>query len=110
MLGQLTQFVMTAPKATLELIWQRYLTAKKNQPLYIQQATIVEDFALRLLRWVGPSLPRGVLRAVTDKSAASAIVKWRARRNGYTAATYSEHVEEKVLEEVSLPVKYCGLV
>lgn len=88
-----------APKATLELVWQRYLTAKKNQSLYIQQTTVVEDFALRLLRLAVLRLPLSVLRAMTEKSAASEIFNWRAYRNGYTAAMYRANIEEKVLEE-----------
>ncbi|OAA53423.1 alpha/beta hydrolase fold-3 [Cordyceps fumosorosea ARSEF 2679] len=85
------------PKATLQLVWTRYLTARKNQPLYVQQANVSEDFALRLLRWSAASLHPRVLRAITGPASAAHIVKWRAYRNGY--AKYDEEVQEKVLEE-----------
>lgn len=86
------------PKATIQLIWTRYLTARKNRPLYVQQANVAEDFALRLLRWSAVSLHPKVLRAVTDRPVAAHIIKWRAYRNGWTK--YNEQVQEKVLEEV----------
>ncbi|OAA76390.1 alpha/beta hydrolase fold-3 [Akanthomyces lecanii RCEF 1005] len=85
------------PKATVQLVWTRYLTARKNRPLYVQQANVAEDFALRLLRWSAVSLHPKVLRAVTDRPAAAHIIKWRAYRNGWTK--YNEQVQEKVLEE-----------
>ncbi|KAM3554360.1 hypothetical protein ARSEF4850_006498 [Beauveria asiatica] len=85
------------PKATLQLVWTRYLTARKNRPLYVQQANVAEDFALRLLRWSAVNLHPRVLRAVTDRPAAAQIIKWRAYRNGWTR--HDEQVEEKVLEE-----------
>ncbi len=88
----------TVPKATVQLVWTRYLTARKNRPLYVQQANVAEDFALRLLRWSAVSLHPKVLRAVTDRPAAAHIIKWRAYRNGWTK--YNEQVQEKVLEEV----------
>lgn len=79
-------------------MWTRYLTARKNRPLYVQQANIAEDLALRLLRWSAVNLHPRVLRAVTDRPAAAQVIKWRAYRNGWTK--YDEQVEEKVLEEV----------
>lgn len=80
-------------------MWTRYLTARQNRPLYVQQANVAEDFALRLLRWASVSLHPKVLRAVTDRPAAANIIKWRAYRNGWTGK-YIEQVQEKVLEEV----------
>lgn len=77
----------------------RYLTAKKNQPLYIQQSNLAEDFGLRLLRWASVHLHPQVLRAVTDRPASAQIIKWRAYRSGWTK--YNENVQEKVLEEAS---------
>lgn len=59
---------------------------------------MVEDFALRLLRWAASSLSPPVLRAVTDRPASAQVIKWRAYRNGWTK--YDEQVEEVVLEEV----------
>ncbi|KAJ6787687.1 hypothetical protein PWT90_08238 [Aphanocladium album] len=73
------------------------LTLCLNRPLYVQQASVSEDFALRMLRWAAASLHPHVLRALTDRPASAQVVKWRAYRNGWTK--YNEQVEEKVIEE-----------
>ncbi|QIX00067.1 hypothetical protein AMS68_005584 [Peltaster fructicola] len=75
----LTQEVLVMP---LQLIHERYLTPKKQQSLFIQQATVFQDVVIRCVRFAFANIQSSIGKVFFSKWVSLPFMRYRMLRNG----------------------------
>lgn len=67
----------------IQLIHERYFTAKQNRSPFVQRATIFQDIVIRCVRYAFAYIPATVGKVFFSKGVALPFLRFRMLRNGY---------------------------
>lgn len=93
--GSLT--IETALRLPKQLIKERYLTKKEQQPPFVQRATLFQDVVIRCVRYAFSDIPAAVGKVFFSKWVALPFIKFRMLRHGiWKTPIYWREVNEVI--------------
>ncbi len=67
----------------LQFLFERFLTRKRNQSPFVQQASIFQDIVIRCVRYAFAGIPADIGRVFFSKGVALPFLRFRMLRHGY---------------------------